>query len=166
MSFRVLKIAAIAVLAASVLVAVLLWLNVSRLTRKLAQEQIPGLSLGEVDLAWNSVKLTDFRYVSGNSLVANVEAGSVDAYPTFLSFLRDEIEVRQLVIKSPHFRLVKREPDKSQTAAGPGKDGADPAKARADFKQVTLISGKGEIEDRTVSGPAAKLTLDEINVTI
>ncbi len=166
MSFRLLKTALIIVFAASIVVAGLLWLNLSRLTRKFAQEQIPGLTVGEVQLAWNRVKLTEFRYVSGNSLVASVAARSVDAHPTFLSFLQQEIEVRRLVIKSPEFRLIKQQPEEDKPQAESGNGPAKPAQARADFKRVTLVAGRGEIEDRTVSGPPARLTLDQIDVLL
>ena len=165
MSSRLLKTALVVLFAASIAVAGLLWLNLSRLTAKFAQEQIPGLTVGEVQLAWNRVKLAEFRYLSGNSLVASVAARSVDAHPTFLSFLKQEIEVRRLVIKSPEFRLVKQQPeDKPQ--AGPASGTAKPAQARADFKYVTLVAGHGEIEDRTVSGPPARLTLDQIDLVL
>jgi len=165
MSFRLLKLALVVVLAASVLIGVLLWLNLSRLTKKFAHEQIPGLTVGEIEVGWNRVKLAGFRYESGNSLLATVSARSVDAHPTFLSFLKPEIEVRQLVIKSPQFRLVKRQPEQSQP--GPAAKGsAQPPQARADFKEVSLVSGTGEIEDRTVSGPPARLALDQINLII
>ncbi|MFB3904022.1 MAG: DUF748 domain-containing protein [Acidobacteriota bacterium] len=165
MSSRRLKIALVVGLVASVLVVGLLWLNLSRLMRKFAQERIPGLSIGEVQVAWNRVQLTDFRYLSGVSLVTSIGARSVDAHPTFLSFLDPEIEVRQLVIKSPQFRLV-RQPEEKPGAAVPRNSPAVPPSARADFKQITLVSGSGEIEDRTVSGPPARLALDRIEVQL
>ncbi len=165
MSFRLLKIALVVVVAASVLVAVLLWLNLSRLTRKLAQEQIPGLTFSEIEIAWDRVKLSDFRYLSGNSLVASIDARSVDVHPTFLSFLKDQIEVRQLVIKLPQFRLVKR-PEEKPPQPGPPTSAGQAAKARADFKHISLVDGRGEIEDRTVSGPPARLVLDQISIVL
>ncbi len=165
MSSRLLKTALIIVFAASIVGAGLLWLNLSRLTKKFAQERIPGLTVDDVQLAWNRVKLTEFRYVAGDSLVASVAARSVDAHPTFLSFLKQEIEVRRLVIKSPEFRLVKQPPD-VKPQAEPGRGPAKPAQTRADFKHVTLIAGRGEIEDQTVSGPPARLNLDQINLML
>jgi len=164
MSLKPLKITLAVVLAASVLVGVLLWLNLSRLTRKFAQEQIPGLTIGEVDVAWNSVKLTDFRYTSGNSLVVSVAARTVDARPTFLSFLDPEIEVRELAIESPNFRLIKQQRQDEPPGGLPETGPVRPAQAEADFKRVSLVAGSGEIEDRTVSGPPVRLTLEQINV--
>jgi len=166
MFLRLLKITLIAVLATSVLVSVLLWLNLSRLTKKFAREQIPGLTLGEARFAWNRVKLSDFRYRSGTSLVVSVAARSVDAHPTFLSFLKPEIAVRQLAIESPQFRLVKQQREEEPPGRPPESGSTQPAQARADFKQVSLVSGRGEIEDRTVSGPPVHLTLEQINVLL
>jgi len=163
MSLKKLKISLLVLAGALVVAALLLWFNLSQLTRKFANEQIPGLTVGKVELSWNRVKLTDFSYSSGGSVAVGVTARSVEAHPTFLSFLTEEIEVAKLDIAAGSFRLVRKEKSPPQPSNG-GQPAGKPG-ARADFKEIRLLDGKGEIVDETVPG-SPRVTLQDLELQL
>ena len=148
----------------------LLWLSLSSLGKSLAEEGVPGLTMGVIDVGWNRIKIDDFKYNGkGASVQARLGAHEVDARPTFLSFLRNDIEVANLDIQSPDFQLVRMP---SSPGAGGGKPGpatttatTEPGRV-ATFKQITLEGGSGVIEDRTVDGPPARVELKDIQLTV
>ncbi|HXK59236.1 MAG TPA: DUF748 domain-containing protein [Acidobacteriota bacterium] len=163
MSPKLIKHGLIVLAGILVIAGVFLWLSLSALTRELAQETVPGLTIGEVTLAWNRVDLTDFSYTSTDSPVLSVNAPSVKARPTFFSFLGEEIEVADLDIDGGRFRLTRKA---NPTDQPPKRDLASAATGtRIDFKEIHL-EGEGEITDETVVGPPARFVLDDLYVRV
>jgi hypothetical protein len=146
-----------------ILASVLLWLNLSHLSRNLAQRAIPGLNFDEITVRWNRIEITEFAYASASSFQTRLAAPSVQVRPAFLSFLREEIEVSRLAVSSPELRLerkrttetTERSPEESRMVG-----------RQAVFEEIEINKGKGEFIDHLVDGPPARLGLSNVDIRL
>jgi hypothetical protein len=169
MSRRTITFGIIGVVVVIVAAAVLLRLSLSQLGKTLAEEKLPGLSLGSLDVGWNRINITDFRYVSKGAVQTRLTAQSVEARPSFLSFLGNEVEVSKLNVFQPDFHLVRmpeREPTTTSGRQTGQQTSEDESGMAAAIKRITIRDGKGDIEDRTLDGPPARVTLEDIQLNL
>ncbi len=169
-----LLIAAGAVLVATLVLLSLVFANLTRVLRTVLEKEVPGLTFKEVDVGWNSVSITEVEVKRSGKSVFRVE--SLRAYPSLLSVFTDTLRIASIEIDAPYVFLV-RNPDGSLVLPTPESlDGTKqkpkttetPAETTA--SQAILIDtlkirrGKGDLLDRSVSGPPAKFTLTELEL--
>lgn len=157
-----------------VIAPVLVYVNLTRLVRSALEKEVPGLTFKTLDVGWNKVRVDGVELQRGKKTVFKVD--SLRVYPSLLSIFSDTLRISSIEIDKPYLFVV-RNPNGSLTLPVPEEKGA-PAKKPAEKKDgeasesrmridhLRISDGRAELEDRSVSGPPAKLALRDLDLKV
>lgn len=149
------------------------YLGISSLARRLADENMPGLSFAEMEVGWNRIQLSEVKYTSPVTRKETLSADVIKISPSYLSFLSDTVRVGSLQIDSPYIylerdrsgRLILPFPESLEGAAEEGTESGNPG-FQALFQNVEVTGGRGEFLDRSVGEPFAHYKFSELYLIV
>ena len=152
-------------------------LAVQTLKGKVAAALGAGGAVRELNVGWSSVELVGLEIEGPKGWPAKktLDAARVTVAPSLRSLLGDQIQISSITVEKPYISVL-RTPGKlvivpSLLEAGDGKEkrkaGSAESSARSVLiSEITLQQGIIEIFDATVSRPALKIRLEQIEAVV
>jgi uncharacterized protein involved in outer membrane biogenesis len=152
-------------------------LAVQMLKGKVAAALGAGGAVKELNVGWSSVELVGLEIEGPKGWPAKktLDAARVTVAPSLRSLLGDQIQISSITVEKPYISVL-RTPGKllilpSLLEAGDGKQkkktsSAEPSARSVLISEITLQQGIIEIFDETVSRPALKVRLEQIEAVV
>jgi hypothetical protein len=161
------------VIAVIVLVAILatalglLWMNVAWLARELAERQVPGLTVANVEVRWNELLLEGVEYSPHGEEAVALQAARVHLRPSFLSFLRNRIDIPSAELEAAELRIVRMADGSLRLPVPPSPEAPERAPSRPlNLEHVQAASGIIHFVDLSTGAPHAELGLTDVRLDI
>jgi hypothetical protein len=145
----------------------LLWMNVAWLARQLAERQFAGLTVANVEVRWNELLLEGVVYTPPGEESVSIQAARVHLRPSFLSFLRDRIEIPSAELESTELRVVRMADGSLRLPVPPPPEAPEPAPTRALLvERLQAAPGIVTFIDQSTGAPYARLGLTDISLDL
>ncbi len=161
-----------------VIAVVLIYVNLSSLTRGIVEKEVPNLTFSKLDVGWNTVRLTGVRYTAKSGKLL-LKTESIRIQPSLMSFFSDTFRIASVKIEKPYVYIVRRRDGEIiLPIPQPAGDTADePAAQKAPVPaeegafavyigKVEIEDGSGEFVDRSVGRPYARFKIRDVDIEV
>lgn len=163
------------VLLVLVIAVVLIYVNLSSLTRGIVEKEVPNLTFSKLDVGWNTVRLTGVRYTAKSGKLL-LKTESIRIQPSLMSFFSDTFRIASVKIEKPYVYIVRRRDGEIiLPIPQPASDTADEAAAKKAPEEgafavyvgeVEIEDGSGEFVDRSVGKPYARFKITDVDIEV